>query len=78
VNHYRYRSTSAKFLPIGDAPNPVEPPGGGWELVGQCALAIYNTGAWVIWSWRQVSFVTPGEFTDQFQPHPPTESSKSE
>lgn len=68
MNHYRYRSTSAKFNTFEEAPDPVEPPGGGWELVGQCAVAKYAELAYIIWSWRQVSFVTPGEFTDQFRP----------
>jgi hypothetical protein len=59
MNHYRYMSTtSPKVLPFESVPNPIQPPGAGWDLMGQCALecnGVYR----IVWSWRQLAFVTP-------------------
>lgn len=67
MNHYRYRSTtSERFSTYDDAPDPTQPPGAGWELCGQSS-ASEGLLSRMVWSWRQVAFVTPGEFTDQFQ-----------
>ncbi len=68
MNHYRYRSTtSGRFGNYEDAPDPIEPPGGGWELCGQSTVT-EGLLSRLVWSWRQVAFITPGEFTDQFHP----------
>ena len=57
MNHYRYRSTCAP-VKYSDVPDPQEPPGGGWELVGQCSFTRYEF-VHIVWSWRQLSFTTP-------------------
>lgn len=58
MKHYKYRTPSTRLMLHTDPPDPIEPPGAGWELVSQCACAVKEYDVRLFWSWRQVAFET--------------------